>query len=840
MLPNRIGALIPAYFSPTSSLFNTIISEKQAHPDVPIAVILNVTGSGPGTAANSSYTTLMDNLRTAGVIRLGYVETNYAEVPMTVVEQEIGRWWDFYNAGTALGSRRVSGIYFGHMSNQLANQSYYESLNTTAKITRGFNCSAGGAGINVPTSFLGNVADTVVVYEGLGKPLPQNYSLYDAANNNAIGLIPLGIASLDTGWMGQISAYAGWLYMTNDAGSNPYDTLPSYFGSFISELDVLGGGSGGAAAFDTFGIKKIYHTKSGGEEWYLNRSNFSSNDTRFQNEPSVTPNADGSYSMEGNAPDYFVRLEAWSPAYADTTQRLNARWFNVEITGYIKINTTYADAAGTYLCQWYTRGGHHGSADPCEGSAYKSRIWRTATNGFLRAGFVKEICHSDYTGNQGIVDDAVPFTGTGSYNRWLGIKFVVYNFDDAGTIRPKLEVYVDIDVQNSSGNLVINNNWKFLTSYVDRGDWCTTGTSCVNDCPQTTCTVHITPGGNTTSGSGNFNRNLVAWRTDGLNVRFDYLTAREIDPANPVGSTPPPPPPPGPTPSEPPSAFDAFGTRKVHATKSGGNEWNLAATPTSDSRFNITHSNSGTFTITNNADGSYRIANSTVAQKFLNVFQPNGFNAATTSTNANNHGTCAQQGYMQDSSDWRNVEMTGYFRVNAEFAAGTSEICLFARGARHITPTPNCEGSSMKGFLSPQGATRFSKEQYHSHYNDTTYTNQINASILSRWIGFKYIVYNQNVAGTNVVKQEIYIDNDETNTWIQVDQRTDAGGWGAGGLQCNGFTADQLIIWGGPIATFRLDNVSNIDFKKLSVREIDADAISQQPPPPQPPTSCGS
>lgn len=840
MLQDRPGALIPAYFAANSANFTTIINQKNAHPDVPVAVVLNPTGSGVGDAAQSAYTTLMNNLTAAGILVLGYVYTNFGEEAEATVQTEMTKWWDFYNAGTTATTRRVNGIYFAAMSNQSSKQTYYSNLHTYARVTKGFQTTAGSTGTTAPTSFLNSTcADSIVVYEGVGVPLPQNYSQYDAFPNNNIGLIPYGIGSINIDWLRQISAYAGWMYMTSDSGINPYDTLPSYFSTIMTELDGMGGGGGGGgAATDNLGIRKIYHTKTAGEEWYM-ASNPTS-DERFQNEPSMTANSDGSYSMQGSSPDYFVRLEGWSPAYSNTQQRIDAKWRNVEITAYVKAEEEMVQ--GTYLFQLYSRGGHHGSADPCEGSALKSRLWARATSGALQAGFTKELCHSDYTGspsNQGVVSGAVPWSGSGFYNRWIGIKHIIYNVVESGNTYTKQEQWVDIDVQNSSGNLVINNNWKFLTSFVDRGGWCTSGTSCEPDCPVGQCTILTSPGGNTRSGTANFNRNLAAVRSDGRRFRIMHFTAREIDPAQPVsgGGSTPPPPPPAPPSTEPASSFDAFGVRKVHPTRSGGAEWYLASTPTTDARFNMTNG----LSITNNSDGSYKINNTTIAQKFLQVYQRNGYNSGLSATNAQNHGQCAANGYMQDTSDWRNVEMTGYFRVISEMGAGTCEICEYARGGRHVDPQPNCEGSSMKGFLHSSGQTRFAKEQYHVAYNYTTYSNQIGSSIVNRWIGFKVIVYNRNVSGNNVVKQEIYVDNNNDNTWIKVDERSDVGGWGnSGATPCNGITADQQIIWGGPIAAFRLDNVGNVDFKWLSVREIDADAISQEPPPSQPGGSCGS
>jgi hypothetical protein len=46
---------------------------------------------------------------------------------------------------------------------------------------------------------------------------------------------------------------------------------------------------------------------------------------------------------------------------------------------------------------------------------------------------------------------------------------------------------------------------------------------------------------------------------------------------------------------------------------------------------------------------------------------------------------------------------------------------------------------------------------------------------------------------------------------------------GVQGVICGG-EPDQLITWGGPIATFRWDNATHVDFKNFSVREIEPPA----------------
>jgi hypothetical protein len=84
-------------------------------------------------------------------------------------------------------------------------------------------------------------------------------------------------------------------------------------------------------------------------------------------------------------------------------------------------------------------------------------------------------------------------------------------------------------------------------------------------------------------------------------------------------------------------------------------------------------------------------------------------------------------------------------------------------------------------------------------------------------------MYNMEQNGETAVKMEIWVDKNEDGNedgpWEKVDERIDAGGWGSQGRECGG-EPDQIITWGGPIATFRWDGASNVDIKYFSVREI--------------------
>ena len=94
--------------------------------------------------------------------------------------------------------------------------------------------------------------------------------------------------------------------------------------------------------------------------------------------------------------------------------------------------------------------------------------------------------------------------------------------------------------------------------------------------------------------------------------------------------------------------------------------------------------------------------------------------------------------------------------------------------------------------------------------------------IKDKWIGYKFIVFNlekQSDPSKTVVKMESWIDYNNDGKWIKINEYTDKGKWGDSGRKCDG-EKDQIISWGGPIATFRWDQADDVDFKNFSVREI--------------------
>jgi len=255
---------------------------------------------------------------------------------------------------------------------------------------------------------------------------------------------------------------------------------------------------------------------------------------------------------------------------------------------------------------------------------------------------------------------------------------------------------------------------------------------------------------------------------------------------------------------------DPFGIQKIYPTKSGGEEWFMDMTDGKDPR-------SSPPSMTKNSDGSFKVKSSKVR---YGAFTTSGYDQDEIETL--NHGTIAHNGYMQSPNDWRDVEMTGYVKVNN--GDSDENFAFYARGGRHTGDgnPEGCEGSAYKGDLGYDGRVRFAKEQWHVSYAFTDHKRAM-SSIEDKWVGLKSIMYNMGQNGETVVKMEIWLDKNEDGKqdgpWVKVDENIDSGGWGSSGRECGG-EPDQIITWGGAIATFRWDGATDVDIMNFSVREI--------------------
>jgi glutathione peroxidase-family protein len=217
---------VPAY--PWSSAFWTRAINSKPKPGV---MILNVTGTGAGTAAVAHFQSLVNRARKAGVTVLGYSSTEYGQRPAAQVETDAKNYKAWY---------KVNGMFLDLTANTSGELGYYRTLASYIhKVSPGsviwLNVGA------YPARGYMSVGNVVVAFEGSyasyrSQQVPSWTSHYRARRfADVIYATPasdlIGAVSLSK------RRHVGSLFVTNLAGSpDPYSALPSYWASEVSDV----------------------------------------------------------------------------------------------------------------------------------------------------------------------------------------------------------------------------------------------------------------------------------------------------------------------------------------------------------------------------------------------------------------------------------------------------------------------------------------------------------------------------------------------------------------------------------------------------------------------------
>src|SRR3989441_1806623 len=213
---------------PNGINWQPLIAAKQAHPRVPIIAMINP-NSGPGTSYDSNFNTGINNMRASGIIVLGYIGTKYCAMSIATAEGQIDTYHSFY---------KLDGFLFDEIKNTSGCESYYSTLTNYAKSTYGDTLIIGNPGTSTIQSYVGTV-DNIIIYESQGLPsISTLQSRTFGLAKSGFCFDAYGIGTLDPTYVAQAAQYAGCMQITDDSGSNPYDTLPSYLSSEIAALDT--------------------------------------------------------------------------------------------------------------------------------------------------------------------------------------------------------------------------------------------------------------------------------------------------------------------------------------------------------------------------------------------------------------------------------------------------------------------------------------------------------------------------------------------------------------------------------------------------------------------------
>jgi len=188
--------------------------------------------SGPGTASDSQYIDLVSRANSANLPLVAYVRTNYGNQPIDTVKSEVDKYYDWYPG--------ISGIFFDETAtNCNLVTSYYLEIFNYVKSKQANAVVVINPGTGVPECYI-QAADIIVTFESTlsayGSYTAESWNANYPASRFWHIIYDVPQSSLDTTYEKSQNNYAGYVFITDDGGSNPYDQNPSYL---TDELALL-------------------------------------------------------------------------------------------------------------------------------------------------------------------------------------------------------------------------------------------------------------------------------------------------------------------------------------------------------------------------------------------------------------------------------------------------------------------------------------------------------------------------------------------------------------------------------------------------------------------------
>jgi hypothetical protein len=209
--------VVPAYFNPPD--WPAAIRSKPP----PSAMILDISGMGAGLAPEPGFRAAVDAARAAGITVLGYVSTEDGQRPLAQDKAEIRNYAAWYG---------VTSIFLDRVSGDSAGLGYYRAL---ASYVRARDSRAQlwlNPGDYPDRSYM-SLGGVVMTFEG-------TYAQYATvtvpawardypASRFAHTVYATSAADLWSALRLAAARNAGYVYITDGSGTNPYQALPGYW-----------------------------------------------------------------------------------------------------------------------------------------------------------------------------------------------------------------------------------------------------------------------------------------------------------------------------------------------------------------------------------------------------------------------------------------------------------------------------------------------------------------------------------------------------------------------------------------------------------------------------------
>lgn len=214
-----------------------------------------------------------------------------------------------------------------------------------------------------------------------------------------------------------------------------------------------------------------------------------------------------------------------------------------------------------------------------------------------------------------------------------------------------------------------------------------------------------------------------------------------------------------------------------------------------------------------------------------------------------NHEEAANQGYVNDSGEFQNVEITSHFFVKSVDSAKGYILFKARNGYNGNKEGGCCQGTAYGVRLywdsgADKGKFAFYKQEFTNSLVDLPkQTQTVIPSFYQTWFAAKFVIYNQ-PPNFDRVKLELWLSPASlglpghafSNQWTKVGEVEDyiGKGWTDGGDECDAVADDAPITWANPLAGIGWKDGSVIQFMYTSIREIDIEGSFGEDPEPDP------
>jgi hypothetical protein len=209
---------VPAFFY-ADSIWEQAADSKPA----PSVMILDISGLGAGEAPVAHFQTVVRQEKAAGVTILGYSSTAFGQRPAAQVEADARNYRTWYD---------VSGMFLDEVRGVASQLPYYKEL--AAYIHRAIPGST--IWINpgtYPDQQYMSVANVVMAFEGpydaYSAVEPPGWAYEYRPSRFAHTIYATAPSQVRSAISLSRSRNAGYVYITDESGANPYNGLPSYW-----------------------------------------------------------------------------------------------------------------------------------------------------------------------------------------------------------------------------------------------------------------------------------------------------------------------------------------------------------------------------------------------------------------------------------------------------------------------------------------------------------------------------------------------------------------------------------------------------------------------------------